>query len=214
MELTKFGHSCVRVTKEGAGVLVIDPGAFSEPEALDGADAVLITHEHVDHFDPRALHAAAERNPAMRVWTVRSVAEQLADLPVPVRVVGDQDTFEAAGFQVSGHGTEHAVIHPDIPRVANTGFLVDGTLFHPGDALTVPGVPVHTLLLPVHAPWAKLAEVIDYAREVAPQRAFALHDGLLNANGLAVTERLLGVGGPGIGVEHQRLRPGSTVNLR
>jgi hypothetical protein len=28
-------------------VLVIDPGAWSEPQALIGADAVLVSHEHV-----------------------------------------------------------------------------------------------------------------------------------------------------------------------
>src|SRR3712207_7144703 len=47
------------------------------------------------------------------------------------------------------HGELHAVVHPEIPRVANVGFLVGGVLFHPGDAFTVPSEPVATLLLPV-----------------------------------------------------------------
>ncbi|MGK5643459.1 MBL fold metallo-hydrolase, partial [Streptomyces sp. URMC 126] len=72
-----------------------------------------------------------------------------------------------------------AVIHPDIPRVTNIGFVLDGSLFHPGDALTVPERPVETLMLPVHAPWSKVAEVIDYVREVKPRRALDVHDGLL-----------------------------------
>src|SRR6266487_498206 len=33
MRLTKLGHACVRLDKDGA-VLVIDPGAFSDPDAL------------------------------------------------------------------------------------------------------------------------------------------------------------------------------------
>lgn len=79
------------------------------------------------------------------------------------------------------HGQLHAVIHPDIPRITNVGYLIDGgTVFHPGDALTVPeGRTVDTLLLPVHAPWNKIAEVIDYVREVAPRRAIDIHDVLL-----------------------------------
>ena len=71
------------------------------------------------------------------------------------------------------------MIHPDIPRITNVGYLVDGRVFHPGDALTVPDHPVETLLLPVMAPWSKISEVIDYVREVKPQRAYDIHDALL-----------------------------------
>ena len=51
MRLTKLGHSCVRLDKDGATV-VIDPGTFTEAEAaLAGVAAVLVTHEHPDHLD-------------------------------------------------------------------------------------------------------------------------------------------------------------------
>src|SRR5689334_14551696 len=46
VRITKYSHSCLRV--EADGVLVVDPGVFSERSALDGADAVLVTHEHPD----------------------------------------------------------------------------------------------------------------------------------------------------------------------
>src|SRR3712207_6911077 len=46
VRVTKFTHSCLRL--EGDGVLVVDPGAFSERSALEGADAVLVTHEHIE----------------------------------------------------------------------------------------------------------------------------------------------------------------------
>ena len=49
MRITKFGHACVRLETDGH-VIVLDPGAFTEPEAVDGATAVLITHEHADHY--------------------------------------------------------------------------------------------------------------------------------------------------------------------
>src|SRR3712207_9224528 len=86
------------------------------------------------------------------------------------------------------HGELHAVVHPEIPRVANVGFLVGGVVFHPGDAFTVPSEPVATLLLPVHAPWSKIAEVIDYVRAVDADQAYAVHDGLLNDPGLGRSE--------------------------
>ncbi|URN14445.1 MBL fold metallo-hydrolase [Streptomyces radiopugnans] len=219
MELTKKGHACVALHREGR-TLVIDPGGFSEADAAVGADAILVTHEHPDHFDESRLRAALEANPAAEIWTLRSVAERIsAAFPGRVHTVGDGDAFTAAGFEVEAHGELHAVIHPDIPRVTNVGYAVtaagSGTVFHPGDALTVPGRRVDTLLLPVHAPWSKVAEVVDYVREVRPRVAYDVHDGLLSDFGHLVYGRLLGPDGPGTaGAEHTRLEPGRSVALR
>ncbi|WP_059011063.1 MBL fold metallo-hydrolase [Streptomyces specialis] len=214
MELTKKGHACVRLTEEGR-TLVIDPGAFSEEDAAAGADALLVTHEHIDHFDEGRLRVALEADPAVELWTVASVADQLsAAFPGRVHTVGAGDTFTAAGFEVEVHGELHAVIHPDLPRVANAGFVIDGDVFHPGDALTVPGRPVGTLLLPVHAPWNKFSEVVDYVREVRPARAVAVHDGLLSDIGHLIYGRNMGPQGPGIGgAAYARLVPGESTAL-
>jgi L-ascorbate metabolism protein UlaG (beta-lactamase superfamily) len=212
MELTKHGHACV-VLSEGDRRLVIDPGAFTDEAALDGASAVLVTHEHPDHFVPERLHAALEADPALEVWTNGSVAGKLDGPGGRVHVVGDGDAVSVAGFDVHVHGELHAEIHPEIPRVANVGFLVGGVVFHPGDALTVPGEPVATLLLPVHAPWSKTAELIDYVRAVDADQAYAVHDGLLNETGLGLVGSLLGERGPGTPTPFSRLAPGDSVDL-
>lgn len=86
------------------------------------------------------------------------------------------DRFEAAGLTVEAHGELHAVVHPDLPRVANVGFLIDQDLFHPGDALTLPGRAVAALVVPVLAPWTKVAEVDDWVREVDPRTTLPGHD--------------------------------------
>ncbi|MFF4101539.1 MBL fold metallo-hydrolase [Streptomyces sp. NPDC001903] len=210
MKLTKRLHSCVQLEKDGR-VLVIDPGAFSEPDAGLGADALLVTHEHPDHFDEGRLRAALDANPAAALWTLRSVAERLAPAyPGRVHTVGHGDAFAAAGFEVQVHGELHAVIHPDIPRVTNVGYLVDGSLFHPGDALTVPEVPVDTLMLPVHAPWNKVSEVIDYLREVKPRRAIDIHDAYLSDIARPIYDNALAALG---GTDHGRLAAGDAAQL-
>jgi L-ascorbate metabolism protein UlaG (beta-lactamase superfamily) len=212
MELIKYGHACV-VLCDGDRRLVIDPGSLTEPEALDGASAVLVTHEHADHVVPDRLRAAMDADPALEVWTNASVAAQLEGAGPRVHVVGHGDAVTAAGFDVHVHGELHAQIHPDIPRIPNVGFLVEGLVFHPGDALTVPDEPVTTLLLPVHAPWSKTAEIIDYVREVHADQAYAVHDGLLNDTGLGAVARLLGEGGPGTPTPYSLLAPGDSVEL-
>lgn len=210
MKLTKRLHSCVQLEKDGR-LLVIDPGAFSEADAGLGADALLVTHEHPDHYEEGRLRAALDANPAAQLWTLRSVAEKLAPAyPGRVHTVGHGDTFTAAGFEVQVHGELHAVIHPDIPRITNVGFLVDASLFHPGDALTVPEAPVETLMLPVHAPWNKIAEVIDYVREVKPRETLAIHDAGLTDLVLPIyATQIANLGGAGYG----RLTAGDTADL-
>jgi L-ascorbate metabolism protein UlaG (beta-lactamase superfamily) len=213
VKLTKFGHACVRLEAHSA-VLVIDPGGLTEASALENADAVLITHEHYDHFIEGRIRTAAATNGALEIWTVGAVAELLPGLGGQLHVVEDGDTFTTAGFQVEAHGRWHAPIHPDIPPIPNTGFLLDRCLFHPGDALTVPAEFVDTLMLPIHASWARASDLIDWVRDVRPRRAIAMHDGGLNGIGLATIDGLLGANGPGIGAVYLRLQPGrGTVTL-
>jgi L-ascorbate metabolism protein UlaG (beta-lactamase superfamily) len=212
MELTKHGHACI-VIREGDQRIVVDPGAFTDANALDGASAVLITHEHADHFEPQRLRAALDADPSLQVWTNSSVAAQLEGLGDRVHVVGHGDAVTVAGLDVHVHGELHAEIHPDIPRIPNVGFLIGGQVFHPGDALTVPDEPVTTLLLPVHAPWSTIADVIDYVRAVHADQAYAVHDGLLNDTGLGLVAGMLGERGPGTPTPYSRLAPGDTVEL-
>jgi L-ascorbate metabolism protein UlaG (beta-lactamase superfamily) len=213
MRLTKLGHSCVRLERDGQ-TLVIDPGGFSEPDAAVGADAVLITHEHPDHLDEGRLRAAVEARPGVEIWSNLSVVAQLQDIGARVHPVGDGDTFTAAGFDVQVHGTDHAAIHPDIPIVRNVGFLIDRSVFDPGDALTVPDAPVAALLLPIHAPWLKASEAIDYVRAVAPARTFALHDGMLNDRGLGLVDRIFSGGaGLDLGTAYEHLQAGASEDL-
>jgi L-ascorbate metabolism protein UlaG (beta-lactamase superfamily) len=212
MELTKFGHAAVSLERDGRR-LVLDPGVYTDATALDGASAVLITHEHADHFLEERIRAALAASPELEVWTNPAVAASLEGAGPRVHVVGDGDAFTAAGFEVRVFGEWHAQIHPDIPRVRNVGFLVDDTVFHPGDALIAPDVPVDTLLVPVHAPWSKTGEVVDWVREVKPARTFGMHDVLLSEIGLGMMDRFLGEHGLGTGAVHRRLAVDERVSL-
>ena len=188
MRITKFGHACVRV-EHGGTALVIDPGGWTEPEAVDGATAVLVTHEHPDHFLPDRLRAADAP-----VFTIEAVAarirEDAPDLVERLTVVAPGEEFDA-GLPVRAVGELHAVIHPELPRFHNSGYVVtagDETLFHPGDALTGPAQPVDVLCAPVSAPWLKASEAVDFAREVGAPRNLAIHDRVYSEAGLMIID--------------------------
>ena len=188
MRLTKFGHACVRIEHESATV-VIDPGGFTQPEAVDGATAVLVTHEHPDHLDVE--HLARTDAP---VFTIEAVAtkirEESPEVAERVRVVSPGEQLEA-GARVRAVGELHAVIHPELPRIGNSGYLLrlgDTTVYHPGDALTEPDVDVDVLCVPVCAPWMKASDGVEFARAVKAPRNLAIHDRVYSEAGLGIVD--------------------------
>jgi L-ascorbate metabolism protein UlaG (beta-lactamase superfamily) len=197
MELTKHEHACVVAKKDGTSI-VIDPGAFSPAaaEIISGADVILLTHEHVDHVNEAAINAALADRPDLRVYAPGELGGMFATHPDQFTAVAAGDELKLGSFGVTVHGGEHAVIHPSIPGCANVGFLLDGTVYHPGDDYYVPEVPVTTLLLPTSGPWMKFSEAIDYVRAVKPQQVVEIHDMLLSEIGHQLAGMLLGEQGP------------------
>lgn len=193
MKLTKHEHACVVFEKDG-GSFVIDPGSFSQgaAEIIAGAEAILITHEHMDHVNEAAINAALKDRPGLRVYAPAALADTFAANAGQFTAVAAGDELTVAGVSVSVHGTTHAVVHPDIPTVANVGYLVDGSVYHPGDAYHVPDVAVSTLLLPTSGPWMKLGEAADYVRAVHPEQIVQIHELLLSDIGLYLASSLLG----------------------
>jgi L-ascorbate metabolism protein UlaG (beta-lactamase superfamily) len=175
VRVTKYIHSCVRLEVGGA-VLVVDPGIWSEPSALAGCDAVLVTHEHADHIDVLRLAG-------LGVPVYAPASSRLAGItPIGVQ---PGETFDAAGVAVRAVGGRHAAVYDGRPDCVNLGYVIGGNvLYHPGDALHVPELPVETLLVPLQASWLKTAEAIDFMRAVSPARAFGIHDGQVNERAL------------------------------
>ena len=211
MTLTKYGHACVRIRK-GDRSLVIDPGVLTDGrEAWAAVDAVLITHEHFDHFDAARLRDLTRVSPALQVYTCAGVAERLADLGERVHVLTDGDEVTLAGFTLRGVGSKHHYSHPDAPPVDNVGFLIDETVLHPGDALPDLWVPV--LLAPGQAPWLTVPDLVTYLRRVRPGRTYAVHDGLLNEWGLHVLDGVLDMESQRSGSVVRRLTLGELIDL-
>ena len=98
-------------------------------------------------------------------------------------------------------------------KLGNIGYLVDESVYHPGDSFTVPTSSVSTLLAPLHAPWSKLSEVVDFAVSVRAPRTLNLHDSLLTDIGRNMVEGQVGRIAGAHGTEFVHLAPGETLTV-
>lgn len=211
MRVTKQEHACLVLEKVDQRI-VIDPGAYTTPLiGIDGVVAIVITHEHADHWTPEHLARIMERNPEAVIFGPRGVAAAAADYTVIE--VADGDHHEVGGFSLHFFGEKHAVIHPSIPVIDNVGVMVDDLLFYPGDSYTVPPVPVDTLAAPAGAPWLKISEAMDYVSAVAPKRCFPTHQMVLSKIGQKLANDRLRAVTESAGGEYLELEPDQSLDL-
>ena len=201
MNLTKYEHACFTVEKDDQ-LIVVDPGNFTTDFiAPSHVTAIVITHEHGDHFDHEHIAAIAAENPDVVIVGHPSITDRIEAFHTISVLPGDE--YTTGPFSLRFFGGEHAVIHPDIPTIANLGVLVNDLLYYPGDSFVRPDVPVDTLALPVGAPWLKLSEAVDFVRDVKPRFVFPTHDAVLSDIGKGLADRLVPMLVPEI--EYQRL---------
>ncbi|KPM51968.1 hypothetical protein ACG83_30805 [Frankia sp. R43] len=179
MKITHHGHACLLVEIDDVRVL-IDPGTFSAGHTgLTDIDAIMITHQHFDHFDTPVVAELLAANPAAPLVIERGTADALPDtIPADrLQVVAPGDDFDVRGLNIDVVGGTHATIHPDIPLIPNVGYYFrDAGLLHPGDEFNPPVVEVEVLALPISGPWQKLSDAVDYLRAVNPTVAFPIHE--------------------------------------
>ncbi len=212
MRVTKQEHACLIIDDSGK-TLVIDPGSFTTAlVGLNNVVAIVITHEHADHWTDDQLNRILERNPDARIFGPAGVAA--AATGFDVTVVNGGDSQEVEPFSLRFFGEKHAVIHSSLPVVDNVGVLVNDTLYYPGDSFTVPdGVDVNTLAVPVGAPWLKIGEVIDYVLEVKPRRSFSTHEMVLSVAGKTMGNARIQSATEQNGGEFFALEPGDALDL-
>lgn len=156
-------------------MIVIDPGIWSEPEALCGADAVLVTHEHADHADRVRLAGLSCPIFAPAGAVLPQIEFHRVHPGRPVTVAGLETTV------VGGH---HAPVLDDQQVCANVGYLIAG-VYYPGDALDVAPGEAQTLLVPMQASWLKTSEGVAFLRTSRYERAIGIHDGQINDRAIA-----------------------------
>lgn len=212
MKVTKLEHSCLVIASTDK-TLIVDPGSFTTP-LVDTSDvvAIVITHEHADHWTAEQLTLILDRNPDARIFGPAGVAAAAADFDITV--VKDGDAHEIGPFSLRFFGEKHAVIHHTIPVVDNVGVLINNELYYGGDSFTIPqGVEVGTLAVPAGAPWLKIAEVMDYVDAIRPRRSFPTHEMVLSTAGKALSNARIQAVTEAGGGHFFPLEPGESIDV-
>jgi len=187
MKITKFGHCCLFI-EEGEVRVLIDPGFFSEiPASLRNIAVVLITHEHPDHINIDSLETILHNNPQARVLTNSSVGKLLKKENIVYALLEQGQSTAEKNVTIEGVGNEHGKFHSTIPPIQNTGYLIAGKFFYPGDSFAIPPKQVEILALPVAGLWMKLEEALDYGLKIKPRVSIPVHEGMLKTPGFAHT---------------------------
>lgn len=190
MIIQKYAHACFSVTKDDK-TLVVDPGNWS-PDFVTPTNivAVVITHEHADHFDHDKLRAIAEQNPEAILIAHESITSQVTELAT--QSVTANDTISVGPFTLSFLGGDHATVYEGFPHVTNLGVMINHMLYYPGDSFAIPDQPVDTLALPASAPWMKISEAMDFCKTINARFVFPTHDAILSEAGKSLADKLLG----------------------
>lgn len=212
MRVTKHEHACLRL-EDAAGTLVIDPGSFT-PALTDLRDlkAVVLTHEHADHWTGEHLNRLREDFPDVPIYGPAGVV--VAASGHDVIGVSPGESISVGVFALRFFGGVHAEIHSSIPLVDNVGVLVNDSFYYPGDSYAVPdGVDIDLLAAPVGAPWLRIGDAMDFVLAARPRRAFATHDLTLSAAGRDMGRARLRWAAAQSGGEFFDLEPGDALDL-
>lgn len=178
MKITKYYQSCLLI-EDGNARILIDPSANEAPriEEFGHLDAVLYTHEHNDHFDPGLAQQFQSRGVAL--YSNASTARLMRALPV---IVKNEQEFVVNQLAIKAIELPHSLMPDGSEGPQNTGYLLNGKLFHPGDGKETEGLQVENIALPITGPDISIMDAYAFARQVNARTAIAIHWHTFGAN--------------------------------
>lgn len=159
--------------EEGGTRILIDPSGQEKDRVgeFGKLDAVLYTHEHGDHFDADLAKDFVEQGIAP-VYANASTAKLIKASKTEV---ADGQEFDINGLKIKAIELSHCPMPDGSAGPQNTGYLVNGTLFDPGDGIQLAGLAVDNLALPITGPDISMRDAFAFAKQVQAKTVIPIH---------------------------------------
>lgn len=176
LKITMIGHGTLMFTYAGK-VIHIDPvSMFADYATLPKADAILITHEHFDHLDAKAIKLI--RKADTEVIISPSCAKSLPDAVV----MKNGETRTVARIKVEAVPAYNPS-EPFHPKGNGNGYIFnfgDKRVYVAGDTENVPEIKalknIDVAFLPMNQPYTMTPEqVADVAKAMQPKVLYPYH---------------------------------------
>ena len=184
LEITFIGHGTL-MFKFGDKIIHVDPWTrFTDYADMPKADLILITHEHRDHLDPKALEV-------LRTEKTDVVLSEACTSKVKggiVMVNGDVKTVK--GFKIEAVPA-YNIVHmrdnglPFHPKGVGNGYVIsfgDRRVYVAGDTENTPEMKmlkdIDIAFLPMNLPYTMTPEMVaDAAKALKPKILYPYHYG-------------------------------------
>ncbi len=182
--ITFVGHASLMMTFD-AKTIHIDPVSVEADYAeMPKADLILITHEHYDHLDLKAVHAV--KTAATKIVCNEGAARQMPGAVVMKN--GERRTVNGLSIEaVPAYNIKHMMEpgKPFHPKGVGNGYIVtfaDKRLYIAGDTENIPEMKqikeIDIAFLPMNLPYTMTPEMVaDAARSFRPKILYPYHFG-------------------------------------
>ncbi len=176
MKVKKFPQSHLILEKNGK-TLIIDPGYLTFEKGFkvsdfQGADLYLITHQHEDHLGSETIKEIAGDKP---VLGNSDVVKKLRDLGISdARELTNLEEVEIEGFKIKAVDLPHFQ-KEGVEMPPNTGFLIDGVFFHPGDGDKAPDIISENAAVPIGGASINFDTALEFIEGIGAKVVIPIH---------------------------------------
>lgn len=184
MKVRKFPQSHLVITK-GDKTLMIDPGYISFEKGFkvsdfQGADIYLVSHQHADHLGPETIKEVVGDKP---IFGNYDVVEKLKEAGVEqAKEIKNLEEIEMEGFKIKAVDIAHFK-KEGFEMPPNTGFLIDGVFFHPGDGDTAPELTVENAAVPIGGATITYETALKFIEGIGAKVVIPIHYDWYKADG-------------------------------
>ncbi|MGZ5496824.1 MAG: MBL fold metallo-hydrolase [Candidatus Aminicenantales bacterium] len=185
LEITFLGHASLMMAFDGKTIYVDPYGDVADYSALPKADLVLLTHEHFDHLDPKALKAILKTDTV--IIGSKSCAPKLPDGAL---IMANGDARSVLGlairaipaYNIAHKRPDGAPFHP---KGSGNGYVVTfggKQVYIAGDTENTPEMKalpsIDIAFLPMNLPYTMSPDqVADAAKAFRPRVLYPYHYG-------------------------------------